>query len=225
MSHVTDLLSEHMAGALPPAQASAVAAHLRGCAECREVLADLELIRARASALPPLEPPRDLWPELRARLAPRAPEPVVPLRPRRAQLRLSIPQALAASLAFLVAGGLGTWAAFGRTAPEGTRAAAPTPVLQSAAPAAVPVSVDAAAPPELSEELARLEAALAGAEEILAPETLRVVRRNLEVIDRAIAESQAALANDPSDTYLRSHLEGTYRRKVRYLEAALTVSS
>ncbi|MCA9738667.1 MAG: zf-HC2 domain-containing protein [Gemmatimonadota bacterium] len=224
MSHVTDLLSEHMAGTLPPAQASAVAAHLRGCAECREVLADLELIRARASALPPLEPPRDLWPELRARLAPRAPEPVVPLRPRRAQLRLSIPQALAASLAFLVTGGLGTWVAFGRSAPDGTRAAAPTPVLQSA-PAAVPVSVDAAAPPELSEELARLEAALAGAEDILAPETLRVVRRNLEVIDRAIAESQAALADDPSDDYLRSHLEGTYRRKVRYLEAALTVSS
>jgi hypothetical protein len=46
---------------------------------------------------------------------------------------------------------------------------------------------------------------------------VRVVRQNLAVIDRAIAEARAALQNDPANTYPNLHLADTMRRKVELL--------
>jgi hypothetical protein len=46
---------------------------------------------------------------------------------------------------------------------------------------------------------------------------VRVVRQNLAVIDRAIAEARTALERDPANTYLNLHLADTMRRKVELL--------
>jgi len=47
--------------------------------------------------------------------------------------------------------------------------------------------------------------------------TVRIVRKNLAVIDRAISEARMALRNDPGNAYLNLHLANTMRRKVDLL--------
>ena len=47
--------------------------------------------------------------------------------------------------------------------------------------------------------------------------TVAVVRRNLDIIDRAILESRAALANDPNSGFLLDQLDRAYERKVDLL--------
>ena len=54
----------------------------------------------------------------------------------------------------------------------------------------------------------------------LSPETMEIVRRNLEVIDAAIAELQAALERDPGNGELTRMLLATYQRKIDLLEQA-----
>jgi hypothetical protein len=54
---------------------------------------------------------------------------------------------------------------------------------------------------------------------------VRILEKNLAVIDRAIRESVAALAVDPGNEFLVDHLEGAYRRKVDYLREATALLS
>jgi len=46
---------------------------------------------------------------------------------------------------------------------------------------------------------------------------VRIVRKNLAIIDRAIADARIALRNDPGNAYLNLHLADTMRRKVELL--------
>ena len=64
------LLDEH-----PLEPSGAMHRHLDGCAACRSLLADLRSISVEAGELPPLEPARDLWSGIAARIE----APVVPL--------------------------------------------------------------------------------------------------------------------------------------------------
>jgi hypothetical protein len=143
--------------------------------------ADAELER-RARALPrAIEPPRDLWPGIERRLAPRRPR-----RPR--WLPLAAALALAA----------GAWL-LGRVA---TRSA-PAPAPVATAPATgtpMPAPAPDLAPDEAGPDPARqLLAALERDAGTLSPGTVAALRRNLAVIDSALAESRRALAADPGD--------------------------
>ena len=75
----------------------------------------------------------------------------------------------------------------------------------------------------LSDELASLEEVLEGARSSLDPNTVRVIERNLAVIEQAIADSQQALALDPENEFLTEHLERVYERKIEYLRDAARV--
>jgi len=65
--------------------------------------------------------------------------------------------------------------------------------------------------------VAELQEALTRNESRLDTATVRVVRQNLAVIDRAITEARTALQSDPGNTYLNLHLANTMRRKVELL--------
>ena len=68
--HIDHLLPDYLDGALTPAERQAVEAHLHGCTACRAEKEALASVRAAVDALPKsLAPPRDLWPEIEARLA------------------------------------------------------------------------------------------------------------------------------------------------------------
>jgi anti-sigma factor RsiW len=225
-----DRLSEYVDGSLEAGEALALEAHLAECAECAATLAGLRAVTARAAALPPREPARDLWPEIAARLAPRSAE-----RPSLAvalatalrgffasltvrRLSLSLPQLAAAALALVLVSGGAVWIAF-RARP--TPAPAPAPVALQPAPAPEAASVGFA---QYDAAIAELERALSARRASLDTSTVRVVEQNLATIDRAIAEARRALAADPTDPYLHDHLANTMRRKMGLLRRLTTAA-
>ena len=103
---VADQLPSYLEGELLEPMRLALEAHAASCAECGSLLADLDAIRHGAAALPVLEPSRDLWSGIAARID----APVVALddarrthagSARRAWLR---PAIAAAALVLVTAG-------------------------------------------------------------------------------------------------------------------------
>jgi anti-sigma factor RsiW len=219
----TERLSDHLDGLLPPDEAAAVEQHLAGCADCRAVAGELEEVRRRARALGGIEPPRELWTAIHARLDegsdvvdltlhldhPPATAPGAP--PARASfLRV------AAAVAALVATGAAGW---------GLRGAAAGPDSSSPATASSPVgfaSTDGAAAvgDALGAEVSTLERLLSDPPAELDAETVAVLRDNLMLIQRAVAESRAALDRDPENAWVRSHLEGAMARQADFVRQA-----
>jgi hypothetical protein len=68
--------------------------------------------------------------------------------------------------------------------------------------------------------IAELQDALQANEGRLDTATVRIVRENLAVIDRAISQAQRALKRDPGNTYLNLHLANTMRQKIELLRRA-----
>ena len=89
----TDRLSDYLDGDLDAEERTGLEAHLMGCENCRETLAGLRRIMARARALEDRTPERDLWNGIAARIGTRAATRPAGL-PRR--FTFSLPQLLAA---------------------------------------------------------------------------------------------------------------------------------
>jgi hypothetical protein len=73
--------------------------------------------------------------------------------------------------------------------------------------------------------IAELQDALELNESKLDTATVRIVRENLAVIDRAIAQAQHALRQDPRNTYLNLHLAKAMRQKIELLRRANALAS
>jgi len=218
MSEERDLwtarLSAYVDGDLPTENRAELERHLVGCAECRAAIADLRRIRDLATTLVDGDPPRDLWPGIGARIG-AAPGRggVLPFRRRWA---FTVPQLAAAAALLLAVGAGGAALALG-----GIRAGRPGRGMVVEAPPSVgvaPVAFSGSA--SLAQATASLERLLADHRERLDSGTVRVLEQSLRVIDRAIAEAQAALTANPSDPYLNAHLADTMRRKVTLLRRA-----
>jgi hypothetical protein len=243
----TDRLSEYLDDALDAAARAELAAHVETCAECRATLDGLRAVVGRARSLGPIEPDTDLWSGISARIgdgaAPAAaagrahagePAPVpdatpgaapAPLRiesqPRwfAVAVRLTLPQLAAAGLLIaLLSGGAAWWLL---RAPAGVPGGAPVAANDGGATDATPAGTDAF-PGEGGYEatIADLERTLDRGQSRLDPETVRVLRDNLAIIDAAIADSRRALAADPESPYLYRHLNQQMQRKVDLLQQA-----
>ncbi len=215
--HWMDRLSEYVDEELSAEERDACEAHLLACPECREVLGELRVIAAEARVLEDEEPATDLWPGIRARLGatPLRLERRVGASARRRALAFSLPQLLAAGLAFAAvgAGGAVALGALGGVTPVVTFPAA------GAAPVVAPV---ASVPGEATWDRAigELRAVLDEGRDRLDPRTVRVLEESLATIDRALERSRTALATDPANPYLNAHLQETLRRKVELLRQA-----
>lgn len=162
---------------------------------------------------------------------------VIPLFRRR--WRVSVPQAVAAAaLVATLASGL-TWSlARDGAGPEATD---PGPVASarsgSAAgggtagggpaaggPAAGHLPVRWATTGTTPSGVAELEERYREARSELDPATRRTLDRNLRLIDRAMAEAQRALVDNPDNDYLHYHLSRTMRRKAEFLEVAVRMT-
>lgn len=213
------LLSEYLDDQLDREARARVDDHLSECADCQALLEDLERVRSAAGGLGPLEPPRDLWPAIRTRLGEAE---VVPLRtevaarpsPWRRRVRLTIPQLAAAGLVLAFASGLGAWT---------LRPLAGGPDGQAGSPASLTdgvarVSMGGEANPNgAGDAVDELDAVLREARDRLDPNTVRILEKNLGVIDRAIAEARAALEMDPGNRFLEDHLRTHEARRLEYL--------
>jgi hypothetical protein len=72
--------------------------------------------------------------------------------------------------------------------------------------------------------IADLERVVASGRGQLDSVTVRVIQQNLAAIDQAIAQAQRALATDPANLYLNTHLAETMRRKLDLLRQAATLA-
>jgi anti-sigma factor RsiW len=219
----TDRLSEYLDDQLPPDERAALEAHLRQCAACGAVLADLKRIVTRARGLEDRLPERDLWPGIAARIGLDTGErPVVDLDAVRARRRVSfsLPQLIAAGIGLMALSGGTAWLLHPTTpAAVAVREAPAVPVVTVASPSSVAGQRYAAA-------VADLERVLDQGRGRLDTTTVRVIERNLATIDSAIAQAQRAVAADSANLYLNSHLAETRQRKLELLrQAAALVSS
>ena len=224
--HWTDSLSEYLDGHLDPAERREAERHLEVCGECRGVLEDLKAVVVEAQGLQDREPAQDLWPSIAAGLVARGQgdSDVIHLEEHRGSkapvrpsyVRVTMPQLAAAGLVLMMASGAGAWMlrpALGDTAPA--TFASPS-AIQMASRGDGPVS-------PYAEEIAVLEKALSQLGDVLAPSTVRIIQKNLIIIDQAIEESTEALRNDPNDDFLRDYLDRVLRRKVEYLRETASI--
>lgn len=244
----TERLSEYVDGDLSERDRGALEAHLPGCASCRATIEELQALLSRARTLEPSEPVVDLWPAIAARIetAPRRAPARRPLGSRR--LSLSLPQAALASLALVAITAVTMWWTVGR-APRlvtrgpsdagvrsvavGTGPAAPSPATTSMARRGFGSGVSVPRGPSTDDALdaafsdPRYDATIAELQNILQtersrldPSTVKVVEKNLKIIDRAVDEARRAVAADPSSLYLREHLAQVMMQKVSLLRQA-----
>jgi hypothetical protein len=204
-------LSELLDASLSADERTALEAHLRDCVECAGLLDELRRVVTRAQALEDRPPRYDLWPGVAAAIGASP--------PGRRRLVFSVPQLLAAGVALMVISGGVVALALRARAGDSPVAVATTPTTPSSSGAVTPVSssrsehgYDAA----VKELAAELEAGRGR----LDSTTVRVVEQKLQLIDRAIAEAERALAADPGNTYLHGHLTQTRMRKLDLLRRA-----
>jgi hypothetical protein len=87
-------------------------------------------------------------------------------------------------------------------------------VIENVNPALVPIDL---ADAKYDQAVADLQEALKAGRSRLDPETIKVLEASLASIDQAIEQSQRALAADPANTYLYSHLAAARQRKLALL--------
>jgi hypothetical protein len=217
---IQDRLHDFVDDTLPPVEHASVLDHVDGCDECRAELESLLALREEARSLPrEIAPRRDLWPEIQARLQPRAPAGKVievdfraaarrPAWHRWARMAAAavVLVALSSSItAYLLGGRGGT-----------TFVRVPVPMGQPTALAAFHPTEQ-----EYIGTLEALQGELTARRGELAPQTVATIEENLRIIDRAIRETRAALEADPGNADLPLLLSDVYRKKVELLESAL----
>jgi len=248
----TDRLSDYLDGELAPAEHREVESHLATCQQCAAVLAELRQVVERARALTPRPPQEDLWAGVAARIeATQPPTGLLPFRRSDAsagarRLSFTLPQLAAAAVLLMAVSAGAAWtvahrsagapaaAATGDGVATALPAAAPEAQARGGAPAAVDRATDdgqlatvSFADPQYDAAVAELETAVKKGRGRLDAGTIAIVEHNLQIIDQAIDQARQALAADPANNYLSSHLFEARRRKLDLLRraAALTTES
>jgi anti-sigma factor RsiW len=234
-------------GTLAPAERARIEAHLDTCAACRALLADVEALRDESRRLPRRELPAALWPrvadQLRAHgVSDRTPDqgsarPGTSLSKnlgRAWDLGLKKPWlGLAAALVVLIIGGLISIQMRDRAPAPGTSppasGAAARPAGDStgnAGAAGLVESVEAdlrAAEEHYERAIAGLEKIASADEKTLDPQVAATLKKNLEIIDGAIAESRSALRSEPQSAPARESLFEALRRKMSLLQDTIAL--
>ena len=220
------LLGRDLEGELFPDERARAEAHLAACARCAALRSELLEIAARAATLPVESPSRDLWDGIAARIE----APVIALGNTAEQRGSRRPRFLryAAAAAALIAVTAGTTYVLTRNALLGDatrtvatgRSNAGNPDTGALATHLVSDPQTAAADAAFDREVGRLRALLEERRPDLDSATVALLERNLEVIDRAIAESRAALAVNPGSALLNRQLQNALGKKVQVLRTA-----
>ena len=211
----SETLSDYVDGLLAPAEAAALAAHLDACDACRGLVQDLGRLKDAARSLGPIVPPAHIWENILASLPQSR-------RPARAQW-----MGLAAALVLVTAG-----------AYFFTRLVSPSPARTPAANAAHADGSNASAPAtvetveqELATAAAHYEKAIAQLEAVakqdnnaLPADTAAKLQVSLAQVDKFIAESRAALVNEPQSDPARESLFAALRKKVEILQQTVALT-
>ena len=169
---------------------------------------------AKAAELPKdVEPQRDLWPSIAARIA------QAPGQSR--QRAFGWPAALAAGFVVASVSALLTW---GLMRDSGPAARDPLAGTQAAETAIMPVSYGPNSGITAKELVVRDELLAQFREKFgqLKPETRDAIVKNLAVMQAAADEIDAALAKDPASGMLKGFLVGTYKQELQLYSTVVT---
>ena len=128
-------LPDYMEGDLAGDERVALERHAESCAHCRPILEELKAIVTNAASLGPIEPSRDLWQGIEARIGTQ----VVPLGSRRT---MPVARTLAAAVVLMAVTAGVTW----QLARRGTAVVRPVATQQSNTQAVAAASTDAPNP-------------------------------------------------------------------------------
>jgi hypothetical protein len=182
--------------------------HLSGCNACAADVSRLRTLMTRVRNLPTADDADDLWPEIRARVEQ---SKIVPLAAPNAVVASSL-RPIALGVAAVAAGlVLAVVAIRPRTAPA---------VNASAADSSAAFTNVADSTQSYETEANTLLNELEMQRAMLRPGTSAAIDRDLQTIDRSIAELTAALVRDPNNPALRRLLASSYRQKVDLLKRA-----
>ena len=241
-------LADYLEGDLDSAARREVEAHVGSCVRCSALLRDLEHIRASAAELPELTPSTDLWGGIARRidtpvlpLTRPAPNVVAGRRNfdwvRRAAVAAAL-VAVTAGVTYTLTVAHGPRAATqniasnGPTSPDSNvRPTTDTANRQLVPPTSGttnPQDTELVSPPtqqvsateSYSREIDRLRTIFARNRSQLDPRTAAIIEANLKVIDDAIAQSKAALAQDPASRFLNNQLNSALGKKLELLQTA-----
>ena len=210
----TDRLSEYLDGTLSPAERETLDAHLATCAPCRKTLDELRRVKDRALALDDRPPTHDLWAGIASRIGSSA--TVVPIDRARAQVRrfsFTVPQLVAAGIA-LVALSSG---AMLLTRPQQQ---SPATTIANNDPFARNIDWMREGDSTIDAGVSQLRESARLGRGVLDTATVKVLEKNLAIIDSALIEARRAFAQDPRSAYLIRHLADTMRRKMDLLRRA-----
>ena len=197
-------LQDFADGSLHPDDHAAVAAHVAACSICSADVAQIRSLLRDLQALPrALQPPRDLLPGIHAGIeALAAPSPI------RSRPLWSLRYPLAAAALLLIA----------------LSAVATLTLVRTRAPvAADPAGAEAslaAIEAEYARAAGELLATLHAQRAQLSPTTVRLIERDVAMVDRAIREARAELAQQPQNHSLPRLILAGYEQKLSLLRHA-----
>ena len=205
----SDWLGEAVEGTLDAGRQAQMDAHCRGCAACRELLNDLKEIRAVAASLDRYTPSPEVWRTIAAKAGLASPKR--PGREGGPQLNQ-----LAAAAALVMMLGAAAW--FATTTNRQIRAPETASDLVR----------NAASELQLAEQhyanaITALEQLTVDRDSSLDPSVAAEIAQSLQSIDRAIADSRAALKSDPNSFVAQTSLLEALRMKVSLLQETVSL--
>lgn len=208
-----------------------IEAHLAGCGDCRTEVATVRALLDDLSALPAeVLPERDLRAGIAARIDATVPDAAANLAGQVALRRgaassigdrsvRSMRFHLAAAAVVLVSVTAGLTAML-----LGGERPGPAAPAVAAMRVSYPGQDFGAVEARYAAATAELEAALESARDELPAETIALLERSLSVIDAALAETRAALRDDPGDPALPGLIMAAYEQKLDLLRRAADAS-
>jgi hypothetical protein len=208
-----DWLGDAVDGTLDRERQPQLDAHVRACAACRELLHDLTEIRAAAATLHRHTPSPEVWRAIAANTLSGSSQPVT-YAWRLRQARRMWPQ-LATAAALMITLGSGVWFAT-RTGRSPNSDAASTLVRNA-------TSELQQAEQHYQNAITALEQLTVAKDSSLDPALAAEISQSLASIDRAIADSRAALKSDPNSFVAQTSLLEALRMKVALLQETVSL--
>ena len=211
------MISQRIDGGLGPGPEARLDAHLDGCAECRELLSDMQAIADTARGLEKVEPSAQVWKRIESSLrVPLNRRPLLQQRTHPPRSPFMAPPLLrwAAATAFVLVFAAGIFYVglrFGRSG-RIPGAGLPGYAVQKLEEAEI----------HYQRAVQALNEVLEAEENGFDPQILAVFRENLEIINASIQECKHAVRQFPDDFEARHFLLAAYKEKTDLLEEMIT---
>ncbi|MCU0255306.1 MAG: zf-HC2 domain-containing protein [Vicinamibacterales bacterium] len=217
--------SDYVDGTLDAQARAAAEGHLASCEACRALAADLRRVRQTAGAIDRLPPPAGAWSRIAARLEadPEFARAASAAREARPPAAWQSWAWLATAAALVLAVSVSLVYLTRQPAPAAPQAATPGANASAADLVQSIESELALAATHYERAIASLEQVAQASDSPLDPEVTATLRKNLDLIDRAIDDSRTALEAEPDSRVAQESLFDAFRKKVALLQDTIAL--